>query len=99
MSRLVLTLSCDDRMGIVAAVADFLFEQQCNIVDSAQFGDQANKGFFMRVCFDRGTLDCRDGAAKDFRSGRRTLRHAVGDLRHCAEAARGADGVASSVTA
>lgn len=51
MQRFVLTLSCPDRTGIVAAVASFLLEQQCNIVDSAQFGDDANKLFFMRVCF------------------------------------------------
>jgi formyltetrahydrofolate deformylase len=51
MQRFVLTLSCPDRMGIVAAVANFLLEHQCNIVDSAQFGDAANQRFFMRVCF------------------------------------------------
>jgi formyltetrahydrofolate deformylase len=51
MQRFVLTLSCPDRTGIVAAVANFLLEQQCNIVDSAQFGDDVNKLFFMRVCF------------------------------------------------
>lgn len=51
MQRFVLTLSCPDRTGIVAAVANFLLKQQCNIVDSAQFGDAANKLFFMRVCF------------------------------------------------
>jgi formyltetrahydrofolate deformylase len=52
MRRFILTLSCTDRMGIVAAVADYLLEQQCNIVDSAQFGDDEKKNFFMRVCFD-----------------------------------------------
>ncbi|MGD9842693.1 MAG: formyltetrahydrofolate deformylase [Steroidobacteraceae bacterium] len=51
MQRFVLTLSCPDRTGIVAAVANFLLDQHCNIVDSAQFGDAANKLFFMRVCF------------------------------------------------
>lgn len=51
MHRYVLTLSCPDRTGIVAAVANFLVEQRCNITDSAQFGDAANKLFFMRVCF------------------------------------------------
>jgi formyltetrahydrofolate deformylase len=51
MQRFVLTLSCPDRTGIVAAVANFLLDQQCNIVDSAQFGDEANKLFFMRVGF------------------------------------------------
>ncbi len=51
MHRFVLTLSCPDRTGIVASVANFLLDQRCNIVDSAQFGDAANKLFFMRVCF------------------------------------------------
>jgi len=51
MHRYILTLSCPDRMGIVAAVANFLLEQQCNIIDSAQFGDSDNQLFFMRVYF------------------------------------------------
>jgi formyltetrahydrofolate deformylase len=52
MQRIILTLSCPDRMGIVAAVGGFLLEHECNIVESAQFGDPGSKGFFMRVCFD-----------------------------------------------
>lgn len=51
MQRYILRLSCPDRRGIVAAVGSFLLEHQCNIVESAQFGDQAQR-FFMRVCFD-----------------------------------------------
>jgi formyltetrahydrofolate deformylase len=51
MHRHVLTLSCPDRTGIVAAVANFLVDQRCNIIDSAQFGDAINELFFMRVCF------------------------------------------------
>jgi formyltetrahydrofolate deformylase len=50
-SRYILTLSCPDQKGIVAAVATFLLEQSCNIVDSAQFGDATKGRFFMRVCF------------------------------------------------
>jgi formyltetrahydrofolate deformylase len=53
MQRFILRLSCPDRMGIVAAVGSFLLEHQCNIVESAQFGDQAQR-FFMRVSFDCG---------------------------------------------
>ena len=49
--RFVLTLSCTDRMGIVADVSRFLFEHRCNIVDSAQFGDPDNGLFFMRTSF------------------------------------------------
>ena len=52
MHRFVLKLSCTDRMGIVAAVAEYLLKHRCNIVDSAQFGDEKKKGFFMRVSFD-----------------------------------------------
>ena len=35
----VLTLSCEDTVGIVHAVSGFLVEHGCNIIDSAQFGD------------------------------------------------------------
>ncbi len=52
LRRFVLTLSCPDRIGIVAAVSTFMVHHRCNIVDSAQFGDATNKQFFMRVCFD-----------------------------------------------
>jgi formyltetrahydrofolate deformylase len=52
MQRFVLTLSGPDRMGIVAAVASFLLKHECNIVESAQFGDPATLQFFMRVSFD-----------------------------------------------
>lgn len=49
MSELILTLSCPDRVGIVHAVAGFLAERSCNIVDSQQFGDRSTGRFFMRV--------------------------------------------------
>jgi formyltetrahydrofolate deformylase len=52
MQRFTLTLSGPDRMGIVAAVASFLLDHRCNIVESAQFGDSATTQFFMRVSFD-----------------------------------------------
>ncbi|MGW5358967.1 formyltetrahydrofolate deformylase [Actinopolymorpha pittospori] len=45
----VLTLSCADRLGIVHAVAGFLGEHGCNIVDSQQFSDRLGGRFFMRV--------------------------------------------------
>lgn len=50
----ILTLSCPDRAGIVAAVAGYLAEAGCNIVQSAQWGDRAAGRFFMRVEFDLG---------------------------------------------
>ncbi|MFI4925572.1 MAG: formyltetrahydrofolate deformylase [Vicinamibacteria bacterium] len=50
--RLVLTLSCTDRPGIVGAVGTFLAQSDCNIVESAQFGDVDRGRFFMRVVFE-----------------------------------------------
>ena len=50
--RLVLTLSCTDRPGIVGAVGTFLAQSGCNIVESAQFGDADSGRFFMRVVFE-----------------------------------------------
>ena len=47
----VLTLSCADKPGIVAAIATLLAESGCNITDSAQFGDIKSGRFFMRVSF------------------------------------------------
>ncbi len=49
--RFVLTVACPDRKGIVAAVSHFLLEQNCNILDSAQFGDVTNGRFFLRMVF------------------------------------------------
>ncbi|WP_026304684.1 formyltetrahydrofolate deformylase [Kaistia granuli] len=50
-ARFVLTLSCGDRRGIVAAVANCIASQGCNIVESAQYGDPDSGRFFMRVSF------------------------------------------------
>ena len=50
----ILTLSCPDRPGIVAAVADVLLKAGCNIADAQQYGDEATGVFFMRVVFSPG---------------------------------------------
>jgi formyltetrahydrofolate deformylase len=47
--QFILTLSCVNRPGIVAAVSTYMFEQQFNILDAAQFDDTATGRFFMRV--------------------------------------------------
>ncbi len=51
-SQFVLTLSCPDRPGIVAAVSTFLFDHGQNILDAQQFDDVETRRFFMRVVFD-----------------------------------------------
>lgn len=48
---LILTLSCPDRPGIVAAVAGLLTAEGGNIVEAQQFEDELSGIFFMRVAF------------------------------------------------
>src|SRR4051794_37802889 len=48
----ILTLSCQDRPGLVAAVAGLLFESGGNILEAQQFDDVETGRFFMRLVFD-----------------------------------------------
>ncbi len=52
MTAHVLTLTCPDRPGIVASLSQGLVELGANIVESAQFGDDATATFCMRTRFD-----------------------------------------------
>jgi len=55
----ILTLSCEDRPGVVYAVSSFLVQHHCTIISSQQYGDQETGLFFMRVrfsCFDGDEL-------------------------------------------
>ncbi|MCZ3386788.1 MAG: formyltetrahydrofolate deformylase [Actinomycetia bacterium] len=55
----ILTLSCEDRPGVVYAVSSFLVQRHCTIISSQQYGDQETGLFFMRVrfaCFDGDEL-------------------------------------------
>ena len=54
--QFVLTLSCPDRAGIVAAVSNHLADHHCNIVEAQQFGDAETGRFFMRLVFESGRL-------------------------------------------
>ena len=47
----VLTVSCPDRIGLVADVAAFLVANDCNIIENGQFNDAENGQFFMRSVF------------------------------------------------
>nr|WP_245405622.1 formyltetrahydrofolate deformylase [Sphingobium sp. Sx8-8] len=48
----VLSLVCGDRVGIVAAVSQFLAERGGFITDSQQYADREADRFFMRVAFE-----------------------------------------------
>jgi len=47
--EVILSLSCQDTVGIVHAVSGFLVEHGCNILASQQFDDSSINRFFMRV--------------------------------------------------
>lgn len=57
--RYILTLSCDDRPGLVAAVAGCLAAHRGNIVEAQQFDEQTTGRFFMRVVFDVDPADAQ----------------------------------------
>ncbi len=52
MARHIMTLTCDDRPGIVAAVSSALLKVGANIVENQQYSDEDNNLFFMRTVFD-----------------------------------------------
>ena len=52
MTQFILTLSCENRPGIVAAVATAIFEHGGNIRKSQQFDDTESDRFFARIVLD-----------------------------------------------
>ncbi|MBZ6077887.1 formyltetrahydrofolate deformylase [Microvirga puerhi] len=50
--QFILTLSCQNRPGIVAAVSTHLFRAGCNILEAQQFDDRQSDLFFMRVVYN-----------------------------------------------
>ncbi|MCW9035186.1 MAG: formyltetrahydrofolate deformylase [Alphaproteobacteria bacterium] len=63
----ILTISCPDTTGIVAAVSGFLADQDAFITESSHFGDLVSKRFFMRTVFTSGAFTPEAGElAKKF---------------------------------
>ena len=95
--QFILTLSCPDRAGIVAAVSNHLAGQGGNILEAQQFGDAETGRFFMRLVFedaahDLAALDAAFGEfAKQFgmqwtlrdRTQRRRVMLLVSKFDHC----------------
>ena len=52
MTSLILTLTCPDKPGIVAALSSILAENGFNITESQQYSDMEHNRFFMRVACD-----------------------------------------------
>ena len=61
MTEYLLTLSCHNQPGIVAAVATTIFNHGGNITEASQFDDAVARQFFMRLVFTVG--DTADEAA------------------------------------
>jgi formyltetrahydrofolate deformylase len=73
--RYTLTIACPDRVGIVAAVANFIASHQGWIVEASHHADPVNKWFFMRqeILAESLKFDCSafrekfDPIAREFR--------------------------------
>jgi formyltetrahydrofolate deformylase len=53
----ILLISCPDRKGIVATVADFIFQHNGNILFADEHGDEESNLFLLRVDFDFSEFD------------------------------------------
>ena len=53
----ILLISCPDRKGIVAAIADFIFQHGGNILHADEHADEGSDLFLMRVEFDPSEFD------------------------------------------
>ena len=63
--QFILTLSCRNQPGIVAAVSTYLFDGGYNILDAQQFDDRAANRFFMRVVFNPVRPQAEFGTLRD----------------------------------
>jgi len=61
LTTYIVTFSCPNRPGIVAAVSQRLFELGANITEAQQFDDMASTQFFMRIVFELP----KDGLSED----------------------------------
>lgn len=63
----ILTLSCVNHAGIVAAVSTFLAEHGANIIEAAQYDDADTGNFFMRIAFNFVAEDKFDIVKSEFK--------------------------------
>src|SRR5438445_3672545 len=53
----ILLLTCPDRKGVVASVADFIYRHNGNILHADEHADEGSNLFLMRVEFDPAEFD------------------------------------------
>ncbi|MDX2483953.1 MAG: formyltetrahydrofolate deformylase [Pseudodonghicola sp.] len=73
MTKYFLTVTCPSQRGIVAAIANYLADQGCNIADSSQFDDVQTGNFFMRVSFVSETGVAREALQTGFDATAKTF--------------------------
>jgi formyltetrahydrofolate deformylase len=61
----VLTVDCVEAPGIVHAIAGFLLEHGCDILDIKQYGDKGQGHFFMRVHFSSSGSPAEEESAQE----------------------------------
>ncbi len=57
LNTAILLVSCPDRKGVVASIADFIFRHNGNILFNDEHGDEASNLFLTRVEFDPTEFD------------------------------------------
>lgn len=60
MTHFALTVTCPSTRGVVAAIANYMADNGCNISDSSQFDDLETGRFFMRI-----SIKSETGATQD----------------------------------
>jgi formyltetrahydrofolate deformylase len=66
MQSYILTMSCPDRTGIVAAITNFIAERDGLIIEAAHFVDEFSDRSFMRTSFRGATLPGLDVLVEEF---------------------------------
>ena len=66
MTNYALTVTCPSTKGIVAAIANYMADNDCNITDSSQFDDTETGQFFMRMSFENDGSRDLDGLTRGF---------------------------------
>ena len=57
MNQITMLMYCTDQKGIIAAVTNFIHQNQGNITYIDQYVDRPNEVFFMRVECDLNAID------------------------------------------
>ena len=68
MTNYALTVTCPSTKGIVAAIANYMADNDCNITDSSQFDDTETGQFFMRMSFENDGSRDLDGLTRGFQA-------------------------------